>query len=133
MWLTTLEGFISIVQDRDDADLMQVRARVADDIAKHFPTADVLTMPGADYLYRARVPRTEVAAKIADMIMTASYTSHFKDEALAHSAPSPQRLSAYYSTWGAMAQMQPYAPYSTVPRDSEPGWYEWEGDSDGRW
>lgn len=42
--------------------------------------------------------------------------------------PNPERLNAMYDTWTAMARMQDYAPYSTVPRDQEPRW--WDDDDD---
>ena len=55
MWLLTETGFVSIVQDRDDHAVLQVRARVPQDIEETFPGAEVITTPGSDYRYRARV------------------------------------------------------------------------------
>jgi hypothetical protein len=120
MWIFTTKGFISLVVDRHEPTLMHVRARVREDILAHFPNADVQTWPGADYLYRAILPKSEVAAMMWDEIMTSNTQSHFKDVALQRSAKAPwgSRHTAYYSIWGAMSQLQPIAPYSTVPRGS---------------
>lgn len=124
MWLTTTEGFISMVEDRNDPAMLQVRARTPEDITANFPEADVLTMPGADYRYRARVNRQDVADRLAAAVMAIDYDSHFKDVALERSPANGQRYAAYYGTWSAMARMQDYAPYSTTPRATEPRWWE---------
>ena len=57
MWIFSEQGFVSLVQDRDDASKLQVRARVADDITDTFPGAELFTADGADYRYRARIDR----------------------------------------------------------------------------
>jgi len=128
MWLVTTEGFVSIVQDHEDPTVLQVRARVPEDISANFPGAEVFIAPGADYRYRARVPRKDVAEALADAVTKLAYTSHFKDVALERSSANSARYSAYYDTWSAMARMQDYAPYSTVPRPEEPRWWEDEED-----
>lgn len=116
MWIVSTNGFISLVQDRKNKDVLHVRARVADDISAHFPDATIQVFHGADYRYRALISREEVAAKMFDMINEMSYTSHFKDVALRMAPKSAARHTAYYGTWNAMANMQDYAPYSTVSR-----------------
>ena len=128
MWLVTTEGFISLVQDRDDPSVLQVRARVPEDISANFPGAEVFVASGADYRYRARVPRKDVAEALANAVTRLDYTSHFKDVALERSPANQARYSAYYGTWSAMARMQDYAPYSTAPRPEEPDWWEREED-----
>lgn len=121
MWTTTREGFLSLVQDRADRDVLQVRARVPEDITAMFPAAEVQTVPGADYRYRARVNRLEVANAIHAAIMAIDYDSHFKDVALAATTDQrPERAAAYYDAWRAFARLQDYAPYSTAPRTGEP-------------
>lgn len=129
MWIVTTSGFVSLVEDRADSGILQVRSRVAEDITAMFPTAEVMTIPGADYLHRARVDRREVANRLAAAVMGIDYTSHFKDVALERSPGSAERYAAYYGTWSAMARMQDYAPYSTTPRADEPRW--WEEDFEG--
>lgn len=37
MWIFTQHGFLSLVEDRDDASLLQVRAREPENIAARFP------------------------------------------------------------------------------------------------
>lgn len=122
MWVTTTSGFVSIVQDRDDPAVLQVRARAPEDITATFPGAEVITTPGSDYRYRARVNRREVADVVSDAIMAISYESHFKDVAIAQSPPNHQRFAAYYACWSALAEMQDFAPYSTVPRPPRDRW-----------
>ena len=122
MWLMTETGFVSLVEDRDDHGLLQVRGRAAADIIATFAGARVFTCPGADYRHRARVNRREVADTIRDAIMAISYESHFKDVALETSPPNAERFRAYYSCWEALAAMQDFAPYSTVPRPPRTRW-----------
>jgi hypothetical protein len=62
MWIFTKHGFYSVVEDRDNADLLLVRARVEGDIEKYFRDAVVYYTPEHDYAYRAHVSRREVAA-----------------------------------------------------------------------
>lgn len=117
MWLVTDRGFVSVVQHRDDPTVMQVRARLKEDLLALFPDAKVQEIIGADYLYRADVSRAEVAQAAFQAVMNIDYTSHFKDEALKRSTPNPSRSSAYYATWTAMGRMQPIAPYWTPERE----------------
>lgn len=126
MWITTTEGFVSLVEDRDDPGVLQVRARVAEDITATFPGAHVVVLNGADYRYRARVNRADVADRLAAAVMALDYDSHFKDVALERSPANPDRYTAYYGTWAAMARMQDYAPYATTPRAAEPQWWDEE-------
>ena len=122
MWIVTTNGFLSVVEDRDDPKLLQVRARVPEDIKAHFPAAKVFVIEGADYRYRARVNRSEVADALRDAVLNIDYHSHFKDVAIASSPPNPERYEAYYGTWTALAEMQDYAPYSVTPRPARPRW-----------
>jgi hypothetical protein len=124
MWITTTQGFVSIVEDRDNRELLQIRARVSEDITANFPGAEVLVVPGADYRYRARFNRRRVADQLAAAIMHLDYDSHFKDVALERSPANAERYSAYYGTWSAMARMQDFAPYSTTPRTKQAPWWE---------
>jgi len=128
MWIATTQGFVSIVQDREYPGVLLVRARVPEDISANFPGAEVFVAPGADYRYRARLPRKDVAEALAAAVTKVDYTSHFKDVALERSPANEARHAAYYGTWSAMARMQDYAPYSTVLRPEEPHWWEDEED-----
>lgn len=119
MWSITEHGFISLVEDKDDAEVLQVRGRDAADIRAHFPDARVYTADGADYRYRARVGREKVAQRLADLVRGISYQSHFKDTAVLSSPANPARLRALYGCWHSLAELQDYRPYSTVPRGEE--------------
>ncbi len=129
MWLVTENGFISVVEDKEDASLLQVRARDARDICATFPDAEVYIVRGADYQHRARVAREVVAERMAEMVRSINYQSHFKDHAVLTSPPNPARLGALYGCWHALSELQDYRPYSTVPRSEEPAawWDEGEG------
>ena len=117
MWIVTTRGFLSLVQDRKNSKMLQVRARVRRDIEDHFPSAMVYAHNGADYRYRARISKEKVALVLADMVLNElTYTGHFKDVALAKDPGNSTRRSAYYGTWTAMAGMQDYAPYSYLSR-----------------
>lgn len=116
MWLTTVDGFVSLVEDQDDPTMLHVRARVAEDITATFPGAAVFVSEGADYRHRARLPREAVADTIRQAVVDIRYRSHFKDVALEISPPNAWRRQAYYRTWAALATMQDYAPYSRTPR-----------------
>ena len=135
MWIFSEKGFVSLVQDRDDASKLQVRARVADDITDTFPSAELFTADGADYRYRARIDRREVADVMHRAVMDIKYDSHFKDVAI-EASTHPGRWRAYYGVWTALAELQDYKPYSSVPRALEPGWDEDVDDNeahDSRW
>ncbi|MBB1515015.1 hypothetical protein H5398_03350 [Tessaracoccus sp. MC1679] len=129
MWIFSEKGFVSLVQDRDDASKLQVRARVADDITDTFPGAELFTADGADYRYRARIDRREVADVMHRAVMGVNYDSHFKDVAI-EASNHPGRWRAYYGVWTALAELQDYKPYSSVPRALEPRWDEDVDDDD---
>lgn len=116
MWIFTDQGYISMVVDKRDSTMLQVRARVPEDITRNFPGAVVYTIDGADYRYRSRIKRSEVAIALAEQVMNMDYIGHFKDVALRKSTPSAGRHDAYYAVWTAMGKLQDYAPYSKLSR-----------------
>lgn len=124
MWIVTDKGFFSFVVDNKDPNYLWLRARVREDLARNFPDVEILEKPGSDYVFRAKVLRTEVAARMSQMIMDADIKSHFKDVAKQRSAKPTHgdRGRAYYAFWNAMAELQPYAPYSKTPRPVQKPW-----------
>jgi len=124
MWIVTDKGFFSFVVDRKDPNYLWLRARLREDLERNFPGVEVTEHPGADYLFRAKVLRTDVAERIAQMVLDADITSHFKDVANQRSAKPVHgsRSRAMYAFWSAMAEVQPYAPYSKVPRPAPKPW-----------
>lgn len=112
MWILLDKGFISIVQHKDDPDLMLVRARVRDDLSNVLgEDIDIVEDKAADYLYRTVVSRQRVADTLRDAVLNVDYTSHVKDIAIERSSENPRRSDAYYATWTAMSKMQPTRPY----------------------
>jgi hypothetical protein len=118
MWIISASGFVSIVQDRKDASKVWIRARVKEDIAMMFPAQadEIITKPGADYVFRLIVPRELASMAMWNAVADVDYTSHAKEEMNRRSHPNPKRMSAYYKIWNALADLQPFAPYSRVPR-----------------
>jgi len=75
MWLFLPDAFISVVQDRDNADQLIVRGRLPGDIERVFPGADVLKTPDADYLYRVSVTRRQLRAALMRAVDDLTYTN----------------------------------------------------------
>ena len=77
-----------------------VRARVRGDIEHYFPDTRVIRTDDRDYLYRALIPRAEVADRVCDAITRINY-DNFK------SAVADHRRSRWYLTvWWLLEQMQ---------------------------
>jgi hypothetical protein len=124
MWIVTEHGFFTFVTDRKDPEYLWLRARVRKHLEDNFPGIVVTEHPGADYLYRAKVKRVDVAEQIAQLVLDSKITSHFKDVAIKTAAPGEfgSFHNALYGFWTAMAACQPYAPYSKVPRPKVKPW-----------
>jgi hypothetical protein len=97
--------FLSIVSDCRSDELL-IRARRKNDIQRVFPKAKVKRNTSADYLYRAVIPRKDVALALANAVDDINY-GNFKnaveDDAL---------HAAYLKVWMTMAEMQKPPPYS---------------------
>jgi hypothetical protein len=118
MWIFTVNGFFTIIQDRKDANYVWLRARLREDIERNFPGVTAEEHPGADYLFRVKLPREQVAERLFELTMENNVTSHFKD-VMIRTASKPvhgSRSSMLYGVWNAGAAMQPIPPYSKVPR-----------------
>lgn len=110
MWLFSRHGFYSVVQDKADPQLVQVRARVKDDLeglrqfSRERAAADmpaVISTATADYAYRVVVEKalwTRVATALAADV---DYTN-FKDTVHGEA----DRDDAYYRIWSAMNELQ---------------------------
>lgn len=110
MWICLNNAFLSIVepsgQDLNTGDYLLVRARRLGDIQSVFPDAKVEKRPERDYLFRALIPRQEVAAAIADQVRGITY-DNFKA-----SVKDDRLHNAYLTTWHTMARLQPTPPHS---------------------
>lgn len=100
MWIFLNNAFLSIVEYRDDNQLLMVRARLAGDIEQVFPDYEVKKTPNADYLYRAVIEKAVVSDAIAQSIQAINY-DNFKN-----SVPNHQRHDAYLDVWTTMSQLQ---------------------------
>jgi hypothetical protein len=106
MWLCMNSAFLSIVFKDCAEDELMVRARRRGDIEKVFPDAKVMKSTNSDYLYRAAIPRNEVAMAVAAQIQDIDYgnfKSSVKDNFL---------HQTYLKVWQAMARLQSPPPYS---------------------
>jgi hypothetical protein len=99
MWLYLKDGFYSVVS-YGDATHFVVRARVKGDLEALFPGHKVTRWTDKDYLYRALVPKYEVAEAIDLAIQGINYRS-FKDAVL------DKRRGPYYGmVWAVMHDLQ---------------------------
>ena len=110
MWICLNRAFLSIVTPtgEPDSDVLLVRARRKGDIQSVFPGAKVRRTPERDYLYRALVPRHEVAAALVGEVAGIDY-SNFKA-----SVRNKPLHDAFARIWSIMAGLQSSAPYSGV-------------------
>lgn len=108
MWICLSNAFLSIVEPHEPVaeDVLLVRARRAGDIQAVFPHAKVRRTPARDYLFRALIPREEVARAVAAKVTAIGYTN-FKA-----SVRSKPLHDAFARFWGIMSGLQPTAPYS---------------------
>lgn len=113
MWICQNSSFLSIVQP-SAADLkanpgtLLVRARRKGDIEATFPDAEVISLSGRDYLFRAFIDRAEVGAALADKIEAIDY-GNFKN-----SVKNSRLHDAYARIWGVMEALQPTRAYATL-------------------
>ncbi len=109
MWLCLTDAFVSVVENWNEPDTLLVRARLASDIGRLFPDANVWEDTSADYRYRAIVPRQVVATVIAARITAICY-DNFKA-----AVDDEDRHDAYLSCWAALRKIQPKGERPTLP------------------
>ena len=102
MWVIMNKAYFSIVENKNNQDELLVRARVAGDIERIFPDAEVLKNTGADYLYRASVPKTVVSNTLKNEIENIDY-GNFKN-----SVPWEDELrhDVYFNVWSELSKLQ---------------------------
>ena len=102
MWIIMNKAYFSIVENKNNQDELLVRARVAGDIERIFPDAEVLKNTGADYLYRASVPKTVVSNTLKNEIENIDY-GNFKN-----SVPWEDELrhDVYFNVWSELSKLQ---------------------------
>lgn len=100
MWLMTNKTFVSIVEHRDDPNLLCVRGRFKGDVDRFLGKACETETPGADYRFRAVAPRDEVSSALLISALGIDYPN-FKD-----SVREKWRHDAYLEVWGVMWREQ---------------------------
>jgi hypothetical protein len=110
MWIMFSDCFLSIVSKDCQPDELLVRARRKGDIERVFPEAKVKRDTKVDYLFRAVIPRREIALAIAKRMDDIDYPN-FKD-----TVTDDKLHRAYMQVWFAMVELQPLPPYSGVMR-----------------
>ena len=75
MWIFLSDAFLSVVADLDnpDGERLLVRARRMGDIERVFPEAQTFRIIGADYAFRAWLPRHRVAEALKQQIESITY------------------------------------------------------------
>ena len=110
MWLFTRHGFYSVVRDKADARLIQVRARVKDDLelltrfarqAVGVTLPSIISTPDADYAYRIVIEQA-VWVRIASALADDVNYPNFKDEIHGEA----DRDTTYLKVWSAMNALQ---------------------------
>lgn len=79
MWICMNNAFVSVVQDKKDEKLLQVRARRREHLEACFPKENIIETSDSDYRYRVVVPRHVVATMLADKIMDDVTYTNFKN------------------------------------------------------
>ena len=115
MWVFTLDGFYSVVQQREfcSPDEVVVRSRVREDLDRMLARLErvsvdceepppVLSFVGTDYAYRAVVKRSEWADYLKGAGEGVTYPS-FKDRA---TSGDPARRAVYGEVWERMWRWQ---------------------------
>jgi len=100
MWLFTKNGFVSIVQDRDNKDDLIVRARVRNHLQALFPLAVIPETVDADYRFRTIVNRRVVRKFVTDQVSAIDYPN-FKNTVV-----DPDYHAACLLVWSSMHQLQ---------------------------
>lgn len=120
MWIMLNDAFVSLVEDRNDPELLMARARRSGDLAKAFPgIVEVFTDYPADYPYRCSISKIEAAACVGAHVMGINYPN-FKD-----SVKEPDRKLIYSEVWRTMLDLEDCREEPVVPWDD--GWDDDDG------
>lgn len=100
MWVTLNDAFVSIVEHRDDKNLLIVRGRFKGDVDRFLGCRCEQETPNADYRFRAVVARVDVARRMYAQVNAISYPN-FKD-----SIKAAFRRSLASRVWAMYADAQ---------------------------
>ena len=110
MWIVTDFGFFSVVQKPGDEKdgMLTVRARVKGDLERlreeYLPSLGSITESRTnDYRFRARAPRSDVAAAMAQAVDSIRY-DNFKSQV--RKTQGAKRETILHGVWHALLQLQ---------------------------
>jgi len=107
MWLLTTIGFYSVVQHRDDPDMLIVRARTREDIEalcdRRLPVGDIVAEAGTDYRYRVFCARAEFEEAVAGLVHDLDYPN-FKNAVAERQGA--ERAGLYSKIWSLLHRLQ---------------------------
>jgi hypothetical protein len=110
MWVFTIHGFYSAVENRDDPTTMLVRCRdredaqrLADWLGEDDLPIEVRHTPDADYAYRMVVPRLLFGNYLMSAVMDIDYTN-FKSAVAERQGHD--RADIYLDVWQVMLDLQ---------------------------
>ena len=106
MWVTTTQGFYSVVAHRDEPDKLLVRARTREDIEalrEQIPALEPFEDPEADYRHRAVVSRAEWVAALAQLVADLDY-DNFKNAVAERQGA--ERAAIYGVVWRELLRLQ---------------------------
>jgi hypothetical protein len=79
MWICLNDGFLSVVADKNDRNMLMVRARRKIDLTNIFGSnCETIETPEADYRWRTFIERKAFIALVTARVMDIDYTN-FKD------------------------------------------------------
>jgi hypothetical protein len=108
MWIFTVDGYFSAVQDKDDPSRIMVRSRQKGDLQtflKRLESEDleILAWVGSDYAFRVFMPR-DLWMKYLEMAGRELTYTNFKARAILMGDHS--RSDAYYRIWRVLKEWQ---------------------------
>jgi hypothetical protein len=107
VWLFTKTGYFSVVQDRDDASVLHIRARFREDLERlkkdYAPGLAIHHTPRADYAYRGTLTRQQYVMVVAALAANVDYPN-FKDKVTEEQGR--ERHNLYMDVWTTMSNAQ---------------------------
>jgi len=120
MWVAMNDSFVSIVEDKDDVDVVVVRARVREDLEAFFDAApispSIIEATDSDYRFRVFASKNDVAMTLFYRIKDIDYTN-FKN-----SVDQSWRHRAYTKIWSIMYEVQVFL----YGDEEEPWWISYK-------
>lgn len=81
MWICFNDAFVSAVEDKNDRNMLKVRARNVEHLEALFPGKEIIVTYDSDYIARVVVSKKEFAKLVAKSVEGINY-GNFKDSVL---------------------------------------------------